>query len=576
MLPEILSSRNASQNTLHDADQQDDAPTHEAIQERYDNPSSYRFRRVGSKTVVSFGPDDPENPVNWSKGKKYFALFAGMMQVMNSTISSSLPSGAISYLADHFHVTNQEQLVLPISVFLVGYVIGPLFCGPLSEEYGRKRPLLIGFILFNVFSLACALAPSFSALLVFRLLNGMAAAAPIAIVSGMFADIYNDPTERGRTMAYFMACTTFGPIISPWASGFIAPVSWRWAFWLGFFIALVSLPLVIFLPETYAPVLLQRRAARLRKETGNASIVAPFDLTPRNLRATLTVTLTRPIRMIIHESIVSFTCLYLALAYAIFYLYFQAYPIVFQDIHGMSAGIAGLCYLPIGLGVFIACGIFIWYDGFLVRAKARGAKWSQIEEYRRLPLACIGGPLYVVSLFWVGWTASPHIHWAVPLVSGIFFGLGYMLIFMAMLNYLSDAYETFAASAQSASSCTRSICGAVLPLAAKPMFDRLGIDWGCSLVAFLSLGVSIIPFAFIRFGDYIRRNSKFCQHLKELKEAEQRAWGQDAPAGSAAGDGDIEKAVPPSTTAVDQDGEESESARASNAAIEKELEKQMG
>lgn len=107
-------------------------------------------------------------------------------------------------------------------------------------------------------------------------------------------------------------------------------MSWRWAFWLGLIIALLSLPLVIFLPETYAPVLLQWRAARLRKETGNASIVAPFDLTPHNLRATLTVTLTRPIRMIIHESIVLFTCLYLALAYAIFYLYFQAYPIVFE------------------------------------------------------------------------------------------------------------------------------------------------------------------------------------------------------------------------------------------------------
>lgn len=206
------------------------------------------------------------------------------------------------------------------------------------------------------------------------------------------------------------------------------------------------------------------------------------------------------------------------------------------------------------MGAFIACAIFLWYDGFLNRAKARGAKWSQIEEYRRLPLACIGGPLYVVSLFWIGWTASPHIHWAVPLVSGVCFGLGYMLIFMAMLNYLSDAYETFAASAQSASSCCRSICGAVLPLAAKPMFDRLGVDWACSLIAFLSLGVSVIPFAFIRFGDYIRRNSKFCQHLKELKEAERRA--EEAEADTSAG-GDPEKM--PSSTAA-----------------EKDLEKQMG
>lgn len=98
--------------------------------------------------------------------------------------------------------------------------------------------------------------------------------------------------------------------------------------------------------------------------------------------------------------------------------------------------------------------------------------------------------------------------------------MGYLLIFMAMLNYLTDAYETLSASAQSAASCTRSIFGAVLPLAAKPMFHRLGVNWACSLIAFLSLGVSIIPFAFIRYGDRIRTNSKFCQELKRIKEEE--------------------------------------------------------
>lgn len=98
--------------------------------------------------------------------------------------------------------------------------------------------------------------------------------------------------------------------------------------------------------------------------------------------------------------------------------------------------------------------------------------------------------------------------------------MGYLLIFMAMLNYLTDAYETLSASAQSAASCTRSIFGAVLPLAAKPMFHTLGVNWACSLIAFLSLGVSIIPFAFIRYGDRIRANSKFCQELKRIKEEE--------------------------------------------------------
>lgn len=344
-----------------------------------------------------------------------------------------------------------------------------------------------------------------------------------------------------------------GPILGPLISGFIATVGWRWCFWFGLIFAVITLPMALFIPETYAPIILQERARDLRKQTGNAKIVAPRDLDERGLKQTLAVNLSRPFHMLIREPIVLFSCLYLALAFSIFYLYFQAYPIVFE----------GMCLSPIyfidlttpkalttclpdttvyasyqvrpwpqtkksplttsvGIGSLIACLIFIWYDNFLARAKTRNYKWTYIEEYRRLPLACIGGPLYVLSLLWIGWTTSPHIHWAVPLLSGIPFGTGYLLIFMAMMNYLTDAYETYSASALSASTCTRSTFGALLPLATKPMFHTLGVHWACTLIAFLSLGVAFIPFAFIKFGERIREKSRFCQELKMMKEGEDR------------------------------------------------------
>lgn len=91
------------------------------------------------------------------------------------------------------------------------------------------------------------------------------------------------------------------------------------------------------MPETYAPVILKHRAHKLRKETGNSSIVSPLDVQSRNLPEMLLITISRPFRMIIHESIVSLTSLYLALAYAIFYLYFEAYPIIFQGLWSMPA-----------------------------------------------------------------------------------------------------------------------------------------------------------------------------------------------------------------------------------------------
>lgn len=84
------------------------------------------------------------------------------------------------------------------------------------------------------------------------------------------------------------------------------------------------------MPETYAPVILKRRAHKLRKDTGNSSIVSPLDIQSRNVREMVLITISRPFRMIFYESIVSLSSLYLALAYAIFYLYFEAYPIIFQ------------------------------------------------------------------------------------------------------------------------------------------------------------------------------------------------------------------------------------------------------
>ena len=129
------------------------------------------------------------------------------------------------------------------------------------------------------------------------------------------------------------------------------------------------------------------------------------------------------------------------------------------------------------------------------------------------------------------------------MLAGIPFGVGFLLIFMvtffslqskallsgdehsshtgipqALLNYLTDAYQIFAASAMAAASCCRSVFGALLPLAGKPMYDKLGIAWASSLLGFLSLGMSIIPFAFIKYGDRIRANSKFCQYLAERKK----------------------------------------------------------
>jgi len=217
---------------------------------------------------------------------------------MNSTIASSLAAGATGPISDHFNEHDESRLILPTSIYLVGYTCGPMIWGPLSETYGRKWPMNLSFAMFTIFSIASAAAPNYAALVVFRWLVGVGGSCALSVVGGICADVYHDPQARGRSMAYFMAATTFGPILGPPISGFISKVSWAWAFWIGAIIAGATWPLLIAFPETYAPVILKHHAQRLRKETGDMTIAAPIELEKTDLNHIITTVLTRPFRMI--------------------------------------------------------------------------------------------------------------------------------------------------------------------------------------------------------------------------------------------------------------------------------------
>ncbi|KAK4184734.1 putative polyamine transporter [Podospora australis] len=471
--------------------------------------------------IIAWEDHDPENPYNWSGRKKGWILLTCMMLIINSTMGSALPANALPFISVEWNVTSEFQQVLPISVYLIGYVMGPIVWAPLSEQFGRKRLTMATFIFFILFTLATALAPTWLAFLIFRLFTGVFASAPLALVPGIIADICSDPRTRGRNMGFFFMTTVSGPLLAPIISGFCAEtIGWRWAFWIGLIYAGATILPLFFLPETFGPVLLKRRAQNIRRQDPKARVVALSELDEgkKSFTELTTIVLTRPIRMIIFEPIVNTSCAYLALCYAIFYMCFESFPFIFIGVYGLSPGECGLTYLAIGVGCLLALPIFFIYDSILRSATARNAPWTRQEEYRRLPLACIGGPMFVISLFWLGWTARKDVHFFVPMLAGVPFGIGFMCIFQALLNYLTDAYEVFAASANAAASCSRSLLATVLPLATLPMFEKLGISGACSLLGGISTLMCAIPFVFLWQGDKIRANSKFCIALRERKE----------------------------------------------------------
>ena len=170
--------------------------------------------------------------------------------------------------------------------------------------------------------------------------------------------------------------------------------------------------------------------------------------------------------------------------------------------------------------------IFFWWERFLQRSALAGHAWAHRPEYRRLPLACAGGPFYAISQFWLGWTSSPSIHPSIPALSGVFLGIGIDLTFMALTNYITDAYGIYSASALTSSVFSRNLVAAViLPLAAEPMYQTLHVGWACTTLGGVCSVLSVIPFVMVRFGPAMREKSRICRTLM-LQDSTAAAGGK--------------------------------------------------
>lgn len=132
-----------------------------------------------------------------------------------------------------------------------------------------------------------------------------------------------------------------------------------------------------------------------------------------------------------------------------------------------NAGVGALPLIGTMIGAFIAGGI-VFYESTLGRKKMLAGVERTPED--RMPLAMIGGILFPAAMFWFAWSANfSYVHWVVPTIAGSLLCTGIVLIFVSYLNYLTDTYLMFAASAIAGNTVCRSALGAVAPLFTEQM-----------------------------------------------------------------------------------------------------------
>ncbi|CAI7568833.1 unnamed protein product [Penicillium bialowiezense] len=455
------------------------------------------------------GPDDPENPQNFSYLRKWVITVTMSSMTMWITFASSVFSTATQVTAKEFNVSS-EVMILGTSLCVFGFALGPLCWAPLSELYGRRIPLFSGYAIFAIFQIPVAVAQNLETVLVCRFLMGVFGCSPLAVVGGAMADIWN-PTDRAVAVAMFSSATFLGPVMGPIIGGFITDshLGWRWTAWITLIAsAFFGLVALIVVPETYGPVLLQKRAARLRIESKNWAYHSFLDEHKPTMSDIVTKYLFRPFQMLIQEPILVAMTLYLALVYGILYLFFEAYPISFSEVRGWkNLGVAALPFLGILIGVLLGAGLIIYTTK--TRFARKLAKHGRVVPEERLVPMMIASVLLPIGLFWFGWTSSPNISWVPQAIAGIPIGLGILVIFMQGLNYIIDVYMMFANSAIAANTLVRSTVGGAFPLFAAQMYQSLGVAWASSVLGFITVAMIPIPILFFIYGSKIRAMSKF-------------------------------------------------------------------
>ena len=295
-------------------------------------------------------------------------------------------------------------------------------------------------------------------------------------------------------------------------------IGWRWV--QGVIAAFTGVMWIIgcfTIPETYAPFILRRRADKLSKETGKAYLSVLDARTGKPTPgAAFKKALLRPWVLLIMEPIVLLLSIYAAIVYGTLYMFFSAFPIVYQQERGWSEGIGGLAFIGVAIGM-IAAIVYTIPDNKRYNRVAAKSPLGAAPPEARLPPSMVASVSISVGLFWFAWTAAPKsIPWIVSVIASAPFGFGMVLVFLSLMNYLIDAYTVYAASVLAANSVLRALFGTAFPLFTNQMYAKLGVNWATSVPAFLALACVPFPFLFYKYGATIRGRCKYAAEAAEM------------------------------------------------------------
>ncbi|KAL0941952.1 MFS transporter [Colletotrichum truncatum] len=463
------------------------------------------------------GPDDPLDPHNWPVIKRIgvtlqisvIALFVGAASGIDATV---LPQAAVD-----FGVSEVAES-LATGLYLVGMGLGSLVAGPFSETFGRNAVYTVSMAVFMIWIMASGLAPNFGAQIVFRFLAGCSASTPLVCSGGSIADMYNRLEKTWSFPLYAITCFG-GPMIGAVMGAYIGPssaVSWRWTEWTMLIASGLVLVLVLLcMPETYGPLLLQWKAAHYRRITGDNRFRSEHEIVDATLFSRLKTSMTRPFLMLTEPIIIAMT-LYITVVYIVLFTFLVGWPDIFERTYGLNQGLANIIFVAMFIGTQINFAFVpLVYRMTLKRINRNNSDGSFVPEIR-LWYAMFGAAVSIpISLFWLGWTNFSSISIWSAIFAVVVFGYGVTGIFICVYMYIIDSYEIYSASALTFVSLIRYIVAGGMTVVGIPFYEKMGNHYTLTILACISAALAPIPYVLYYYGHLIRAKSRFAVSVRQ-------------------------------------------------------------
>ncbi|EKD14093.1 hypothetical protein MBM_07770 [Drepanopeziza brunnea f. sp. 'multigermtubi' MB_m1] len=452
----------------------------------------------GDDKLVEFEENDSINPKNWSYSRKWVATTLVSLISFITAASSSIVAPGLPQIATELNITNSVEKSLVFAIFGMGFIVGAVPYGPLSELYGRAPVLHISYFVFFVFNLASGFATTKTQLLVFRFLAGVGGSAPNTLGAGVVSDCFN-AEEIGRGSAFYGLAPRLGPAVGPLVGGFIVQnLDWRWSFHItSMFAGALGIFALIFVQETRPQIILERKAKKLREETGCQEYRTKDWPRPRGDLRHFGEGMKRPIVYLCTHHIVQYLALYQFFIAGTLYLVLSTFHGLWIFVYRQNIEISGLNYISIGLGLVLGNQLCARVSDNVYNYLRHRLKSSDPDdpdagrpEYR-VPLMLVGAVIYPIGFLIYGWSAQKQLFWLVPNIGIFLVSVGIIIISQGIKLYTVSTYGTYAASAQGAVNFTRSIGSGTFPLFAPFILAKLGYGWMGTVMACVAVVLGI-------------------------------------------------------------------------------------